>query len=66
MLCSTLPACLTDGVNHRSRQRQNSSSGNSLQETQRHSPLVFNGGQDHGGALREEGNREPDGHPADG
>jgi len=66
MLSSTLAAYLTDGVNSRSRQRQNSSSGNNLQETQRHSPLVFNDGQDRGGALREDGNREPSGHPADG
>ena len=66
MLCSTLAACLTDNVNPRSRQRQNSSSGNNLQETQRHGPLVFNGSQDRGGSLRENGIRELSGHPADG
>ena len=66
MLSSTLAAYLTDGVNSRSRQRQNSSSGNNLQETQRHSPLVFNDGQDRGGGLREDANGEPSGHPADG
>ena len=66
MLYPTLPACFTDGVDPRSRQRQNSSSGNHLQETQRHGPSVFNDSQDRGGALRGDGNREPGGHPADG
>ena len=66
MLSSTLAACFTDGVNPISRQMQNTSSGNSLQETQRHSPLVFNDSQDRGGALRGDGNREPSEHPADG
>jgi len=66
MLSSALSACLTDGVNRRSRQRQNSLSGNHLQETQHHGPLVFNDSQDHGGALRADGIREPSVHPADG
>jgi len=50
----------------RSREKRNSAPGRGLWKTQRHSPSTSNGDQDHGGVLREGGNREPGEYSVDG
>ena len=64
-LCSALAASLPDSTDPRSTKRQDSASGDDLRESQRPSSLVPNGGQDHGGVPKEDGNGEPGYHPAD-
>jgi len=65
-LCSALAASLPDSTDPRSMKRKSSASGDDLRENQRPSSLVPNGGQDHEGVPRGDGNGEPGGHPADG
>ena len=65
-LCSTLAASLPDSTDPRFMKRRNSASEDDSRENQRPSSLIPNGGQDHKGVLKRDGDGESGGHPADG